>query len=342
MSEHIRGKDIGITPGKGTPGSFAEKLQSTPEVSLAPHPLNVSKTAQQQRAKALADSSRSVGAAAASTSLDPSDTRGIKRWWSGSFISAEHEAAGAGFEKMPDDYTPGQTSGRALSGNRRTHRMKYEGAGVTLRMPSATAIRRYSATHGHRTFDVPVSATINGRQVSSWVRVTEHEPRVWSTKALGFDPTDQVGLKLAEAANAVLESRRPRTALSSVRSLMNRRRQRAKQMGVPLKPLSQRRSFISEAGYDKARGVLAMRMGGTVYGYKVSEQTASQILNARSPGERYNAIIKGRARRAKVELDPVTGRVFDPDQTKRRFGVRQQDRAGVKPVNIVDRDAAIS
>lgn len=339
MSTQIRGKDIGITPGAGTPGSFATKTQSAPEVVLTPNDLIGSPGQQSARALDLAESGRSVGAIAASTRQDPRTTRGIDAWWGGSFVSAEYEANGEGFEKMPDDYTPGMASGRALSGHRRTHRMRYEGAGVVLRMPSATAIRRYSAERGHRTFDVPVSAEVDGRTVQAWVRVTQHGPRVWSTKALGFAPGDVRGLKVAEAANAVLESRRPRVALERVRDLMARRRDRASQVGTVVHPFAYRSSFLQRAGYDRARGVFTVEIGGKAYGYQVSERVAQAVMNARDPGRVYNAMIRGRARRVDTVIEG--DRAYAPDRPRRRQGVRPQDRFGVKGTNVKFRGAAV-
>ncbi len=293
------------------------------------------------RAAQLADTSRAVAARATGTRLDPRKTAGIDRWWAGSFVAAEYGASGEGFEKMPDDYTPGMKAGRALSGHRRTSRVKYEGAGVALRMPSATAIRRYSTEHNNHTFDVPVSAEVDGRTVTAWVRVTSHGPRLWSTKAVGFAPNDPRGLKVAEAVNAVLESRRPRTALAEARNLVARRRARAREVGVAMRPLSARNSFISHAGYDRGRGVLVLTMSGRAYGYKTDEQTAARLLESRSPGAVYNALVKGHVKRAAVEIDPVTGRAYDPKRIKRRFGVRTEDAKGVKASNVAAREAAV-
>src|SRR4051812_21355170 len=67
------------------------------------------------------------------------------RWWDTRASLAEWAGEGAAFPKLPGDWTPGRTMGTADSGLRRTHRMTYSGNGFTLRMPSATSIRSFSA-----------------------------------------------------------------------------------------------------------------------------------------------------------------------------------------------------
>jgi hypothetical protein len=72
---------------------------------------------------------------------------------------------------MPDDNTPSMHTGQATSGHRRTHRMNYGNKDIQLRMPSATAIRRFSQDKGNPTFDVPVSVSVKGgAPVQGWVR----------------------------------------------------------------------------------------------------------------------------------------------------------------------------
>lgn len=76
--------------------------------------------------------------------LPPASTAYRREWCDNSFALGEYGNARGDYQ-MPDDFTPQMTVGRSLEGNRRTHRMCYRGAGVTLRMPSVTAIKRYAA-----------------------------------------------------------------------------------------------------------------------------------------------------------------------------------------------------
>ena len=129
------------------------------------------------------------------------------RWWDTQASLAEWAGEGAAFPKMPGDWTPRRTVGSADSGLRRTHRITYSGNGFSLRMPSATSIRSFSAA-GRGAFDIPVDATDErGRAITAWVRAVQHKPGHWSVSGLGFGGVTDA--KVSEAVASVLESRRP-------------------------------------------------------------------------------------------------------------------------------------
>ena len=128
-------------------------------------------------------------------------------WWDDHASVAEWGGEGAAFAKMPVDWTPGLTPGRADSGLRRTHRRTYTGNGFSLRMPSATSIRSFAATN-KSAFDIPVDATDDhGRSITAWVRAVQHNPGHWSVSGLGFGGVTDA--KVSEAVASVLEARRP-------------------------------------------------------------------------------------------------------------------------------------
>ncbi len=77
----------------------------------------------------------------------------------------------------PMTTTPAMTSGKSLDGSHRSHRIQYSGNGVELRMPSATAIKRFSAENGKRTFDVPVEIEHGGGKTSKFQYVTDGTPK---------------------------------------------------------------------------------------------------------------------------------------------------------------------
>ena len=74
-------------------------------------------------------------AAAPRASVDPRSSAYVHDWWEAEHATAEYGNEAGAYPQMPDDYTPSQGLGNALSGHRRTHRMAYSGAGVSMRMP---------------------------------------------------------------------------------------------------------------------------------------------------------------------------------------------------------------
>lgn len=284
-------------------GKFAPNASSSSSVQLqAPQDTDW----RAQRAAQLA----SMGYAppiATGTRIDPASTRDIGEWWNTSFVDAEYGHGAGDYPLMPDDNTPGMTGGNAISGHRRTHRMSYSGNGVTLRMPSKTAIHRFSASQHDRTFDVPVSASLpDGSTVQGTVRVTRGSDGQWETKGLGFNPEHEV--YVAEGVAAVLEGQRARTSLRAAGDLMQRRQERLAAGGS--KPIPVESSWIRSVGYTAdgngpaGSGVMTLttkeyvRKDGTsagakTYGYKVDANTFSAMLNSEAPGKVFNRFVRG-------------------------------------------------
>lgn len=208
-------------------------------------------------------------------------------WWANQNAQGEYSNDGKGYEKMPDDWTPSRHSGKALSGHRRTHRMKYEGAGISMRMPSATSIRSFAETQNGKSFDVPVEATYPGGSVSGWVRCTRGEDGTWMTEGLDFKGDQR---QVAEAVSAVLEARSVRTALKQWESMDDRRAERLARSGAKLHDVSGS-SFIKGIGTNPVAGVTFTKIRDQVY----VNQTVTDVRAFRaspSKGKEYNAKIK--------------------------------------------------
>ncbi len=131
-------------------------------------------------------------AAAPRASVDPRSSAYVHDWWEAEHATAEYGNEAGAYPQMPDDYTPSQGLGNALSGHRRTHRMAYSGAGVSMRMPSVASIRRYAlevgaSQGGKATFDVPVTATYPGGEVTGWVPPGEREG--WTSRPVARSST---------------------------------------------------------------------------------------------------------------------------------------------------------
>lgn len=283
-----------------------------------------------------------VPATSTTTKLDPKiagDDELRAKWWANEFVTAEYDHEKGDYPQMPDDYTPGGTGGRALSGGRRTHRMNYSGGGLDLRMPSATAARRFAKEHNGRTFDMPVQAKLpSGRSVQGWVRCTPGANGRWETESIGFQEGPE-SETISEGVNAVLESRRVTTALRDAGDLAQRREQRLAQRGISHTPVKS--SWIQSAGYqdptegDNA-GMMVMktkpymtkgrtRKDGTVisspeprpsreYGFAVSKETFSQFARSTEPGKTFNELIKGKHDRFDVTQCSSCSRFHRSDQ----------------------------
>lgn len=261
-----------------------------------------------------------IAARATPTStLDPKTTRERKQWWDTEFAAAEYGGDRGDYLQMPDDNTPSRTLGQSLSGHRRTHRMLYSGTDehgntTELRMPSRTAIARFSKDNKHPTFDVPVHVAVNGRTRQGWVRVAAGGDGKWETKAVGFE--DHEGPHVAEAVNAVLESRRVSTALTGV-NLMQRRADRIKAMGTEQWEVSS--SWINTLGFqgpDRTVGTdgsgLAVMTTKTkpdaAYGYRMDASTFARFANDPRPGTFFNRNVRGNTERVEVKQCGNCGR----------------------------------
>ncbi|HEX9089528.1 MAG TPA: hypothetical protein VF867_18705 [Arthrobacter sp.] len=238
----------------------------------------------------------------------PSTTEHREEWWDRNVVAAEYRASGKTYPQMPDDNTPAMTPGQSMGGNRRTHRMNYKNGDVSLRMPSATAIKRYSGANGNPTFDVPVSVAIQGgAPVQGWVRVTKTGPDSWEATAQGGSgPSADI---LSESVAAVLESRRPSVALSRVPDLLAAHKAREEAKGDPMIPVKS--SFIDAIGYDESTGTMATKIGEKMYGHRVSKDFFEQVKNSERPGTIFNKFIKGNPG-AGVQKCPKCARFFTP------------------------------
>lgn len=270
--------------------SSREHGESSVVLDAAPSPADVAA----ERLAAITDMGY-VPAVAMRTSLDPASTAQRAAWWDDHFASAEYGHDAGAYRQMPDDYTPGRTGGQSLTGHRRTHRMCYSGSGISVRMPSATSVRRFS-TEQPGTFDVPVSAELDGATVQGWVRVTRTGDR-FHTSALGFPGGSDA--HVAEAVSAVLEARRPSMALREAGDLLERRRARLEAAGTPLQPVNS--SWIASVGYeDESSTMVVATKRGDTYGYAVDHSTFDRVAGSSSPGRTYNELVKGQADRKQV------------------------------------------
>lgn len=264
-----------------------------------------------RRQEQLAADGYAPAVAGRSMAGSPLDRSQIETWWDEQFRRSEIRAEGPSYLQMPDDYTPQRSKGRALSGHRRTYRKLYKGAGIAVRMPSATAIRRFSEENGHETFDIPVQAEGNaGTVIAGHVRVTQVAPGKWSTQSIGMPP--KAAAKISEAVNAILESRRPSLALREAGDLLERRRERAAQTGARMQQV-ERSTWINSAGYNREAGEMVVDLAGRRYSYKVPEGVYEAFTVARSPGAAYNELVKGRDRTPVASCD-VCRRAYNPDR----------------------------
>lgn len=234
-----------------------------------------------------------IAAATLPAVQSPSVTKDREEWWNREFVAGEYGKSGKGYPQMPDDYTPGKTLGQAMSGNRRTHRMNYKNGDIDLRMPSATAIKRFSGENGNPTFDVPVSVSVKGgAPKQGWVRVTKTGPHAWSTSALGGSK-DQNDELLSEAVSAVLEARRPTMALHAAGDLLERRRAREAAEGQEMNGIKS--TFIDQIGYDENTSTMATQIGDKIYGHTVPKSFFESVASSERPGTLFNKLIKQNA-----------------------------------------------
>lgn len=230
-----------------------------------------------------------------STAGTPRSASGIDFWWGDAIVRSEVRTDGKAYPMLPDDYTPSRGDGRALSGRRRTYRKVYQSGELSVRMPSASAIKRFAAENDNETFDVPISAEgPAGNPISGHVRVTQTSPGRWAVTAINMPPAAQA--KVAEAVNAILEARRPSFALSQVEAaggLLARAKERRAAAGADLVK-NETSAWIQATGYNDETGEAILNLQGRHYGYEVPRGVYDYVTTASSPGSAYNALIKGR------------------------------------------------
>lgn len=260
------------------------------------------------------------------SNLDNRSTSKLDQWWANQMSVGEYQRSG-GHLKMPDDYTPSMKKGRALSGHRRTYRKRYGGANMELRMPSVTAIKRFSAGNKRRSFDVPMSVTQghkSGFAVHTSVRVTEFGPNEWKVESIAGNLSEAQALHLEESVQALLESRRPEFALREMTEAAAREKRlaRVRAEGVERQQIDS--TFVTSAAYDENTGTLAVTMGQNrrrIYAYGgLGKGALAGLVSSPSPGKFYNDVIKGHASAVKVEECRKCGRTYFGDVQHRCAG----------------------
>ncbi|MFE6966787.1 hypothetical protein ACFVAJ_16885 [Agromyces sp. NPDC057679] len=186
-------------------------------------------------------------------------------------------------------YDDGYPQLPSADAGRRVHRATYRGTDISVQMPSAAAVKRFSYNHGG-TFEFPVTGDFPGGKITGTVRVTQNGVNEWSVQGLGF-PAGNAEL-IAEAIGAVLEARRPSLAVEDAAQLARRRAERFAAAGSRVDGPKADSSFISAAGYDRARGVIAIKVRDKLYGYRVTEQVARAFFTASSVGAAYNRLVR--------------------------------------------------
>lgn len=286
--------------GVANPGRFTNKTNSAPATVLSdeattPAPKRGLAAFIQSKRDAFLKRGFVPATAGPSTAGTPRNRVGIDNWWRDAQVHGEVRADGKSHHQMPDDYTPSGLDGRSLSGNRRTYRRLYASDEIAIRMPSVTSIRRYSREIGRETFDVPITAEgPAGKPVSGHVRITETAPGRFTVSAINMPPNAQA--KVAEAVNAVLESRRPTTALRDAAAgggLLARADERRAAAGAQLTQ-TDNSSFVRGVGYNEARGEMVINLNGRHYAYEVPKGVFEYVASSHSVGKSYNAQIKGR------------------------------------------------
>ncbi len=63
--------------------------------------------------------------------------------------------------------------------SRRTRRIRYSGANLTVTMPSVTAIHRFASEVGDEVFEVPVTVDQPGSSIAAWVQVRRDPSGRW-------------------------------------------------------------------------------------------------------------------------------------------------------------------
>jgi len=308
---------------RGTPvgGQFAGKANpeadgvelSTPSPTHVDEVRNNLRELIDRRAEALRQQGF-LAAEVAPNLVSPRSTGHLAEWWDQHMAIAEYPPGDNGYPQMPDGWTPSQTTGHSLKGLRRTHRMAYVGGEVSIRMPSVAAIKSFAnalvpGKAPGDTFDVPVTADFPGGEVSGWVRVVPTKDGTWATQSLGFSP--QQAAYVAESVQCVLESRHPAMALRQAGDLLERRRQRAAQLGVAAEQV--RSSWLHKMAYDDNTGTMIVTTGTgpddeRQYGYAVTAETFRRVKTSPAPGKVFNRFIRGRAPRVEVVACGKCGR----------------------------------
>ncbi|MGP4994571.1 hypothetical protein [Glutamicibacter ardleyensis] len=271
------------------PVSSGDEVGYQPEPT-ATTPLIIEPTFGNKRAELLA--SKGYVPAISTNQLQENEARD---WWDKHETLGEYGERNRSVMRMPNNATPNKTPGRGDGGTRMTHRRTYEGGGVSVKMPSVTAIRRASAETNDVTMAVPVLYQDDqGNSLECDVHVTQSAPGQWHVTTKGVEDPAQ-SARISESVQASLEARRITGALHNV-DWAERRRQMHASEGSVLHPLPNNSSFVSGMSYNNASGLLVMDMGGRQYGYHVDRNVYEQMIQSSTPGKVYNELIKKRAK----------------------------------------------
>lgn len=183
-------------------------------------------------------------------------------------------------------------SGRGES-SRRTRRIRYSGAALTVTMPSVTAIHRFAAEVGDDVFEVPVTIDQPGSSIAAWVQVRRDPSGRWRAHPRQV-PQSWDRERISEAVSCLLEARHPRLALSEYRDVMVRARQRRAAEGAELAQVSS--SWIDALGYESGSNTLVTATKGRVYGHLVSSHAWRRLTGGTRTGAEWNRVVKGSAR----------------------------------------------
>lgn len=275
-------KQIAREAARTSAGRFGEQQHSAPEAVLPVTTESLLESRRRQLAQ--------FGFVPAQPQLKLAETTNADTWWKRTTSIAE---AGQ-YELMP----------RADEDGRQARLRTYEGRDTKVRMPSVAAIRRHAASG--ETFDVPVEAITPHGPITGHVRVTSNGGGRYSVSAVRM-PAEH-GEYVAESVLASLEARRPSRALSDVRDILSRRRERLASQGVKMKPVDS--SWIQGVGYNPYDEQLVMNLQGRTYGYRVDRETYEDMMTSHSIGQAYNALVKKVAPRFEVERHEECGNYF--------------------------------
>lgn len=217
-------------------------------------------------------------------------TREVERFRDAAALVAEHANPHGDYPRM----------------NLGERRRSYAGPVGTLTMPSRSAVLR-TGSDVAGTFDVPVDH--DGRV--SWMRCTPDGKGRWEVEPAGKHTESSV--RTAEAMCAVLEARRPTSALTGADAadLMARRRERMEARGATQNDITS--GWIRSTGYQSDAQMMVMRTRdtrtkagehrpGRVYGFRdVPPAHYAALTKADRPGAVFNELIKGQHERVSVE-----------------------------------------
>lgn len=229
-------------------------------------------------------------------------TREVEGFRDAAALSGEYNHPGGGYPKLAEG----------------VRRRTYAGPMGTLRMPNRTAVIRFGEDTGG-TFDFPVS--MNGEV--SWMRATPGQRGTWEVEPVAGHSADQV--TVAESVCAVLEARRPTTALGQqdASALMNRRRERLEARGARQHDIAS--SWIRSTGYQEQGQMMVMRTKdtwtkggahrpGRIYGFRdVPADHYNILAKADRPGAVFNELIKGQHERVAVGQCGSCGAYYSTD-----------------------------